>query len=257
MRKRNVCWISPVLAGILVLAGGTILSRGDAAPGKDKPVNLDTDPHLMGWWKLDEESGKTAADSSKHKRNGALQGDVTFDQGSAPGRSGKALTLNGREFIEITGYKGVTGTKPRTIAAWVKTKDATGEIMSWGTNDSGSMWTFRIVRSGIWVDPKGGYLYTRERVHDDKWHHVAAVVHEAEDAPTLHDHVKLYKDGELQEIHDIGLLHMYPIETGDEIDVRIGRGIKGLLDDVRLYDRALSEEEIAALFQMKPVPEKR
>jgi len=28
-----------------------------------KPTKLDTDPHLVGWWKLDDASGKTAASS--------------------------------------------------------------------------------------------------------------------------------------------------------------------------------------------------
>ncbi|MFH1715798.1 MAG: LamG-like jellyroll fold domain-containing protein, partial [Planctomycetota bacterium] len=74
---------------------------------------------------------------------------------------------------------------------------------------------------------------------------------EEAELPNLHDDVKLYKDGNLAVIHDIGLLDLWPIETGDELDVRIGRQFKGLIDDVRIYDRALSEDEMKALFTLQ------
>jgi hypothetical protein len=65
----------------------------------------------------------------------------------------------------------------------------------------------------------------------------------------LHDDVTLYKDGEPAVIHDIGLLDLWPINTGRHLDVTIGAGIKGAIDDLRIYGRALSEEEILSLFQ--------
>ena len=71
------------------------------------------------------------------------------------------------------------------------------------------------------------------------------------DPPNLHDSVNLYLDGEGAEVHDIGLLDLWPIETGKEIDVRIGQGFAGALDDVRIYDRALSTDEVKALYQKK------
>ena len=86
--------------------------------------------------------------------------------------------------------------------------------------------------------------------HDDAWHHVAVVVYEAS-PPNLHDNVKLYRDGELAEIDDIGLLDLWPIETGDKLDVTIGRHFKGVIDDLRIYDRPLSEEEVRALFKLQ------
>jgi len=271
MSRTNTCLVAFVLLGVLALAGCWTMSARYAAldtspdlalaarPGapkptgpvpvdRDKRVNLDEDPHLVGWWKLDDASGKTASDSSGHGRNGTLKGTVSFDNDSVPGRIGRALKLGTDDYIQITGYKGVTGTRPRTLAAWVKTTSGEGEIMSWGLEDYGSMWIFRIVRSGIHVEPGGGYLYTNSRVHDNEWHHVAAVVDEG-DPPNLHDHASLYKDGVVQEIHDIGLLDLWPIDTGSDLDVRIGRRFEGLLDDVRIYDRALSADEIEALFE--------
>ena len=58
-------------------------------------VAADNDPHLVGWWKFDETSGTCAADSSRGGHNGVLEGDLTFDKQSVPGRIGKAIQLDG------------------------------------------------------------------------------------------------------------------------------------------------------------------
>ncbi len=219
--------------------------------GAPAPPNLDTDPHLMGWWKLDEASGTTVADSSKHGRNGVLKGGLSLEKASVDGCRGKAIALDGKAgFIEITGYKGVTGAGPRTVAVWIKTKRPRGQIMTWGHNDFGKMFTFGFIRGRAGITPNGGYYYMNPEIHDGTWHHIAVVVLEA-DPPNLHDHVRLYKDGELAEVHDIGLLDLWPLMTGSDENVRIGTHLAGAIDDLRLYDRALSEKEIEALFRRK------
>jgi len=238
----SVCMLA--LPAILFLTGST-------AAGADKPTTLDNDPNLAAWWKFDEAAGKTAADSASHKREGTLKGDLSFDKNSTPGKAGKAIQIKGKEsWIEIKDYKGVTGTRPRTVAAWIKTTAARGEIVSWGTEDFGQMFVVGHVRGRIGTTPDGGYLYMNPETNDDKWHHVAVVVRQAE-LPNLHDDVSLYLDGQLAEIHDIGLLDLWPIQTGDKLDVRIGRGFTGSLDDLRIYNRLLSDEEIKALFELK------
>jgi hypothetical protein len=233
-----------VLPAILVLAGS-------AVAGADKPATLDTDPNLAGWWKFDEAAGKTAADASSHKRDGTLQGELSFDKNSSPGKTGEAVQLDGKEsWIEVKTYKGVTGTRPRTVAAWIKTAAARGEIVSWGTEDFGQMFVVGHIRGRIGTTPNGGYLYMNPETSDDKWHHVAVVVRQAE-LPGLGKDVALYLDGRPAEIHDIGLLDLWPIQTGDKLHVRIGRGFAGSLDDLRIYDRPLSDEEIKALSELK------
>jgi hypothetical protein len=246
-----------LLLSLLVFAFGSIISLvvafGQEAAGtdKDKLKTLDTDSKLAGWWKFDEESGKTAADSSGHDRNGTLKEDLSFDKDSSQGRIGRALRFGDEEgYVEITKYKGVTGTHARTVAAWIKTKSPEGQIISWGTEDYGKMWIFGFIRGRIGVTPRGGYLYMRDETNDDKWHHVAVVVEEAE-LPNLYNNVTLYKDGVPAVIHDIGLLDLWPIDTGSELDVRIGLGFEGLIDDVRIYERALSDQEILALFKLQ------
>lgn len=236
----------------------TLLMAGSAPAAK--PVALDKDPNLVGWWTFDETVGKIAADASGHQRNAALKGPLSFEKNSVAGKAGKAIELDGDEaFVEVTDYKGITGTHSRTVAAWIKTTATQGRILSWGTEDFGKMWNFGFVRGRVGVTPHGGYLYMNQETHDNEWHHVAAVVREAE-LPNLYDDVTLYLDGDIAEIHDIGLLDLWPIETGNELNVRIGQRFKGCIDDVRIYDRPLSDEEIQVLFRLesdRPISETR
>ena len=239
--------VALILSAVLLagLAGSAAMRTSAAA--KDEPANLDSDPHLAARWTLDDTSGTTAADASKHGRKGTLKGGLSFDKHSVAGRVGKALAFDGKAgVVEAAGYNGVSGTRPRTVAAWIKTKSSRGEILAWGQADFGKMWTFGFIRGRVGVTPSGGYLYMNDPVHDDAWHHVAVVVEKAE-RPNLHDHVKLYRDGEPAAIHDIGLLDLWPIDTGNAMDVRIGARFNGLIDDVRIYDRALTSSEIKAL----------
>ncbi len=151
----------PHLSILLVaLSLALFLSWAVAATSEEKPKTLDTDPNLVGWWKFDETAGKTAADSSKFTRKGTLKGELSFDKNSADGKIGKALRLGGKEdMVEIKDYKGITGTKPRSVTAWIKTNKTDGEIVAWGENDFGRMFYCRHIRGRIGVTPDGGYLY--------------------------------------------------------------------------------------------------
>ncbi len=241
-RKHHYCGFALLLS--VFLAWNTPLVRAA------KPITLDTDPNLAARWTFDETSGQVAADASKHGRNAVLKGGLSFDKDAAAGKTGKAIRLDGEEgYLEVPKYKGIGGTHPRTLATWIKTTTTSGEIVSWGTNDFGKMWTLGFIRGRVGVTPHGGYLYMNAETHDDQWHHVAVVVREAE-APNLYNDVTLYLDGEVAIIHDIGLLDLWPIDTGNELDVRIGRKFNGLIDDLRIYDRVLSEDEIHALFTL-------
>ncbi|MHC4455002.1 MAG: hypothetical protein ACYSWS_09975 [Planctomycetota bacterium] len=73
----------PVFSCIILLSlfttNTSLTAPASTLSDKDKLAVLDSDPNLVGWWKLDEESGKIAADSSKHKRKGELKGDFSFE----------------------------------------------------------------------------------------------------------------------------------------------------------------------------------
>jgi len=248
IRTRVFC----MAAALSVLAVTLSLAASKA------PVPLDKDPTLEAWYRFDETAGKTAADASPHKRKGTLTGEFAFDANSAAGKIGKALKfIGGDSSVEIKDYKGVTGTGPRSVTAWIKTKNTRGDIVVWGANDSGKQFRFGHIRGRIGLTPYGGYYYMKEYTRDDKWHHIAVVVGESE-LPNLHDDVTLYLDGEVAVIDDIGLLDLLPIETASELDVRIGRGYEGLMDDLRIYKRPLTETEVKTIYERKsdkPTPQ--
>ena len=244
-----------VLCTLAMLSIGATTSPLGA---KESSVPLDKDPTLEAWYKFEETTGKTAADASKHKRKGTLTGEFLFEDNSVEGRIGRALKFVGKDTsVEIKAYKGVTGTGPRSVCAWIKTKNTRGDIVVWGAKDSGKQFCFGHIRGRIGLTPFGGYYFIKEYTRDDKWHHIAVVVGES-DLPNLHDDVTLYLDGEVAVIDDIGLLDLLPIETAEELDVRIGRGYEGLIDDLRIYKRPLAEIEVRTLYQQKsdkPTPQ--
>lgn len=249
MRFMNRCWF-------LLLAGTLLCSLPDGVFAQTTPAQapggtLDTDPHLVGWWRFDETTGKTVADASGKGHPGVLEGNLSAETNLVAGRSGKALQFGGdKDCVRVTGFKGITGTQARTVALWIKHTVSGGDLVTWGESEPGKMMYVGFIRGRVGVNPRGGYLYMKAGTQDNAWHHVAVVIREAS-PPNLHDDVKLYRDGELAEIDDIGLLDLYPFETGEQQDVCIGRRFKGALDDLRLYDRPLSEDEIKALFKME------
>lgn len=211
--------------------------------------DLDMDPALAGWWEFDEEKGSVAADSSKHKRKGVLKGGMSFDKGSVPGKSGKALKFDGGEqYVEITGYKGITGKNPRTVTAWVKTEEPEGYVLHWGEDDFGKTFSFGWIEDDVvGAAGNGGRMQMVPYCHDDKWHHIAVVLEEA-DAPNFNRDFTVYLDGAPQETSYV--LHMFDFDTGSGKDVRIGIRFEGSLDDVRIYDRPLTDAEIEKLYAL-------
>ena len=207
------------------------------------------DPNLVGHWKLDDEGTGIVSDSSGNNRDGTLLGGAQF----VPGLFGEAVeiaTIGDR--VEITGYEGVTGTNSRTVTAWIKT-ETTGEIVSWGENVAGQKWIFRVQTSNgnagaIRIEVNGGHSVGSTDVRDGQWHHVAALL--VDDGSPDANEITLYVDGSEEVISDtVG----EPINTASTGVVRIGkapwvyRPFIGLIDEVRIYDRALTQLELREL----------
>ncbi len=212
------------------------------------PANAD-DPNLVGHWKLDDEGTGILSDSSGNNHSGTFIGGASL----VPGLFGEAVEIaTTGDRVEITGYPGVTGTKSRTVCAWIKT-ETTGEIVSWGENVAGQKWIFRVQTSNgnagaIRVEVNGGYSVASTDVRDGQWHHVAAVL--VDDGAPDANEITLYVDGS-EEV--ISATNDEPIDTASTGVVRIGeapwhyRPFVGLIDEVRIYDRALTQPELLEL----------
>jgi len=210
-----------------------------------------TDPSLVGWWTLDEGEGMTAVDWSGHGHHGAVAGNAQWGDGYY----GSALTFRDDVYIEMAGYAGITGTQPRTACAWIKTTATNAEILSWGEDVTGQKWIIRTdPTGGLRAEVAGGYNYGATQLVDDQWHHVA-VVFEDDGSPDVLD-TKLYVDGLLD---TIAASQGTPLDTAATGVVRIGESpwhntpFVGQIDDVRIYDKVLTEEEIQEVMRGNPL----
>ena len=215
---------------------------------KTLPDIPNSDPNLVGWWRFDESQGATVIDWSGYDRHGSIVGDPQW----VLGYDGGALVFDGTDYVEIVGFKGVTGSHPRTCAAWIKTdtsKDM-AEIITWGRDQPGEKWAFYLNNGRLAVDVHDGYIVGEKNLRDGEWHHVAAALGEPI-AVILGDngvwsvgHTNLIINGILQ---SSGELMDIPVNTARSWNVRIGGQtdssyFEGLIDDVRIYDRDVTEE---------------
>ena len=156
------------------------------------------------------------------------------------------------------GFTGITGTQARTVTAWIRTTSTTAQaIVHWGTDIAGRRWTVRtksfngvgnlrlaVDSGGVDSDPTSAGV----DLADGDWHHVAVAWSPSEGPTPDVANARLCIDGVRQSTRN---LNPEPIDTSDATDLIIGSDsngahFNGWIDDLRLFDRALSDEEIAA-----------
>jgi len=231
-------------ARTMTLTGGTATIHTSAFPQAD----------LAAIWEFDETTGSSAADSSPTGgHDGTLASFPGDDSQWVAGKVGGALQFDGADdVVNVVGYKGVTGTQARTTAAWIKTADQDGALLSWGTDATGQKWGFRTqsgngTPGGIRSEVNGGYIVGTTNVSNDAWHHVVMVL---PDGATNVNQMLIYVDGAL-ETHSASLGEA--ISTASSLDVRIGNNhnntrFAGLMDQVAIWERDLTAEEIATIY---------
>jgi len=195
---------------------------------------------LEGYWPLDGD----AQDFSGNERHGTLIADAHIVNN---GMHGGALELDGTDdHVSVDGYKGIMG-PPWTLACWIQTT-ASGEpeMLSWGSEGGGLKVEFRLDAGRVRIEHGNGNNRSETIVNDGLWHHVAAVLPEG----GLMDDVQFYVDGEPGGTFQVGN-GTNPFITIEGIDLNIGRSgpradrnFPGLIDEVRMYSRALTQDDI-------------
>jgi hypothetical protein len=251
----NITTLTIGLERIGAIGGqGTILLDGIRLYSYDRDLVIPVDPDPAGL-ELKFDLDGNAADSSGKERNGTIVGDPVFEAGVL----GQALTFDGvDDYITVDGYKGIVADmtdpdnpvqQPFTIACWFKTLD-NGEMVTWGTNAGRQRMTFRIDGGRLRTEHgAGAQRGVTNTCNDGEWHHAAVVVNEG--ATITPPQTVLYLDGKAQ---DTVQTSGNPYELQPDVDVHIGhngprndRFFPGSLDDVRLYSRTLTVEEVASL----------
>lgn len=219
---------------------------------------------LIGYWRLDEGSGTVAVDSIGGNDGTLHNFSFTGNSGWTSGRFGGGIAFDGIDDYVSTSLMPPTGNEPRTIALWAKSSNSSRQMSAaaygGGAGDSGTSFRaeFNYLLEGVSADVSGAVVTYSARIGDDKWHCYAWVV---PDGATMVKDVKVYMDGvRLTQIayswNDTMVIDTVPISP-----FGIGRYFDadnyyflGVLDEVRVYDRALSDSEIAALFVITPIP---
>jgi hypothetical protein len=196
------------------------------------------EPNLISWWKFDEGQGTIAYDSA-----GSNHGNV-YGATWTTGQINGALSFDGvNDYVDVGNDSSLKTTGDLTIHAWIKAQKNRACIYShswtgWGlgfgigNNNYDGRLGFYTQTHGHWIEAGGSLA-------DDTWHQVAATLE-----GTM---VRLYTDGieigsdtgtPAANLNGIGLIGLY------NYDWFFG----GVIDDVKIFNRALPAPEIQQLY---------
>ncbi|MYA72164.1 LamG domain-containing protein [Candidatus Poribacteria bacterium] len=239
----------------LSLVAVLIAGLGVAIPVAAQTVVIEDG--LIGYWSFDKDTvkGKTVADIW-----GNQDAEIIGDLQIVPGKFGEAVQLGGGAGarIQITDdiKKAELPTEEMTVELWVWDE----QFIEWGgymvaVQDNGAFekgwllgtrWkAFSFALSSEDADDGDGlltYLNSGNSYDVNEWHHVVGTYDGKE--------MKIYVDGKLEGTSGV---QSGPINYPDRVFFSMGAYkddnedfvLKGMLDEVRLYDRALSEKEVS------------
>lgn len=209
-------------------------------------VLIEEPPPAPSHWKFDEGTGSVAEDSSGNDHTGTISG-----AGWVPGiDDGTALDFDGVDDV-VTFGTGPTlvGTTDFTVSAWVRSPGMIGEgvVIQQRNGDFDGQYQLRIGEHGrpVFLVYGGGALQfefpAQGLVVDGTWHHVAAV--------REGDEGRIYIDGGLSGFALGPVQPLSPIiSVAVGADIRDGdKHFSGQIDDVRIYDSALTPAQILGL----------
>jgi prepilin-type N-terminal cleavage/methylation domain-containing protein len=202
------------------------------------------DSSLVGWWNFSEGTGTIAYDYSGNNATGSWSGTQSgtngyYSAGKVGGWAG-TFASNTDVVASVSGLP--SGGASRSIFAWIKTSDATDDMdfMGYGTNACSQL----DFKPGVWAGKLALQWYCGDwqpsvpMVADGNWHYVGFTYN----GTTL----IAYQDGTMvastNESLNTGVSNF---QIGE---ARGGYGFTGLIDDVRIYNRALSAVQIDALY---------
>ena len=241
---------------------GMTTRTGDVWSFKTRPVIPITDPNLVGWWTLDEGMGSTAVDWSGHGNHGTLFGPDWI----TPGWLGDAaldFRSSGYVAIQNLSYDRADYTEV-TVCVWIRTK--IWNMQDIASFDRDQYWFLGINLHGVGPGQVGWHVMTSSgqidcgsttRVDDGLWHHVCGVFDKGR--------MTIYIDGRPEPSVGggttfgtgntrFGFLGAASEATSfNGAQGSGGRPLVGDMDDFRIYDTALTQEEILKIMRGDPL----
>jgi hypothetical protein len=212
---------------------------------------------LVAHWRLDEGRGTVVKDSSGNGHDGQLSGGTWIEDA----RFGDGVRFGAEDTIVVPGFPAAT--QNWSVSVWIRLSDEqlATDSETWTTilsteNINSGGWEVNLDRQlaqprfvfSYWAPPLTNYIGTEcSCVETGAFHHLAAVV----DANI--DRILLYKDGaivdQVRRPSDVppgdSTLHFARWNMS-------GRLLNGDLDDVAIWQRALTAEEVASLTARSP-----
>ncbi|MFB0552743.1 MAG: LamG domain-containing protein [Phycisphaerae bacterium] len=201
---------------------------------------------LVAHWKMDEGSGDIVVDSSGNKHDGAFNGTPDW----VAGQLGLALNFDGATYAQVPASQSLDllNHGDFTVAAWVTTDVVSDSytVALQQTDASGTGRTWLGVSAGQFYHYLGGSnRWSGVYPELETWYHVAYVVTEGGNS----DSMQWYVNGEPTASESASL------ETNDDGDYLIGchKALgnlwDGLIDDIRIFDHALTKAQILAVME--------
>jgi hypothetical protein len=229
------------LFAMLVLASASMV-----LPAFHSTVLALPSDQLVGYWKFDEGSGLVAGDSSGNGNNGTLRNGPVW----VTGISGGALSLDGTDdYVEVLNVTDFDFNQPLTLSALLFLKDASsgGIIGQWGHGGEGGDAFMLSLSAGLLQgslqQPPLYDLYSVSTIGTDEWTHVAMVYN----GSTL----ELYVNGALDAF---GSVSANPENSSQTVKIGLENifptmhYLNGTIDEVSIYNRALSATEIMEMY---------
>jgi len=210
---------------------------------------------LVSWWKFDETIGTNAADS-QGSNDGTLTNGPAWTTTTAGAASSGALSFDGTDdYVSVPDDNSLDLTAALTVEVWIKpTADQTNASVNIIDKDSITGYrlqfekTTNIIEFSVGNGTQQRFWSANGSITPGSWHHVAMTL----SGGTLRGYINSIEVGSLTGIGAI---------TANGIDLAIGayrdgnaEFFKGVIDDVRIYDRALTADEIETNFNAIPEP---
>ncbi len=210
-------------------------------------------PNLVGWWPGDN----SPSDISGFANDGVLQGAATYTAGQVNAAFSFSATA---DFVEVPDDPVLNFAGPFSIDAWVRTTNTTtAAIIDKRTGTSANPVGYHLFLFGGVLGfqlgdglPFTNYNSPGPAINDGNWHQVAVTVDRASQTGG-----RLYVDGQLALTFDpTG----HPGSIANTASLRFGQRylspaqpFQGGIDEVEIFDRALTLQEIQAIFNARSV----
>jgi len=201
--------------------------------------------NLVGWWKLDETSGGVARDYSIYS-NTATISDIT-SMGNTGIFNGSYYFDGVNDYLSAGNSSSLDNKDKITVSLWMKGDPTASDWAGLIKKQSGSVGWFLEKRSNLTtlhlrVDTDAGFnqaFQSNAAPFDNEWHHICFEFNSGS--------YSWYIDGALDKSgsynHGSGFASTGALKISDSTN-----DFKGLMDDVRVYNKILTSSEVQALY---------